>query len=1054
MFAAFSPTRRMFALRGELRLLLVAIGILLGVSAETEDHVQTLLPGQVVARELAAGETHTFRFELNAGEMLEATLEQQGVDLSITVLDPTGGSVLSIDSTPNPMLPERVLWIAQTRGTHSLRIAVVPERGGGRYRIVLVSPWLASPTDDSRVSAQRDYEHAITLRKEKENAGARSEALRRLEAARTAFHAAGDSRGEAEAMGQLSSVELDAGRAERALATAQGALVLQRELGNRPAEAANLQRIARAHRALGDPGRALVYASDAVRIAREIANAWAEAVYLNTVGTLCTRLGDAERAIEAFDMAVVQSRATGNRENEALSLMNRGIAYYRLGDYETAVESYQAALTLFQAATDAFNESVVYNNMGNVFVRTQNYHEAREVFVRYLAIAHERDPGGDDEARALNNLSTVSLRLGAPSEALEYARRSLDLKIRLADLRGQASALSNIGKGLHAVGRSEDAVASLREALRIIGRVGERYYEPDALLALAIVERDRGHLREALAAAERALKLTEDLRAAVTNPDLRASFIAAEEDKYGFYIELLMRRHEQEPRAGHDATALLTSERARARILLEALIEARADVRQGVEPSLLDRERALQKELNDAGDLLSRVLVREGATQDVAQARRAFEAKTEEYRQVQARIRRESPRYAALTQPVPASLEEIRRDVLDDETVLLEFYIGDERSFLWAVTRSDLVSQALPGRAQIEAAARRVHALLTERQRTRAPAAVKDADRRLESESMAMSRLLLAGIGPRLATDWKGKRLLVVASGALAYLPFGALPSPAAATSRPLLLDHEIVYTPSASVLVALRQERDRKPAAAGTMAVLADPVFEAADPRVHSNASAKAAPRPTPSTGLTRAMDSLGRQRFSRLPFSRQEADAIAAFVPRRELLRATDFEANRALVTERGLGDRRVVHFATHGLLNSEHPDLSGLVLSLVDETGAPHDGFLRMHEIYNLRLPADLVVLSACQTALGREIRGEGLMGLTRGFMYAGARRVVASLWQVDDESTAELMKRFYRGMLKEGRRPPDALRNAQLELSRDRRWSAPFHWAGFVLQGEWR
>ncbi|HET8648142.1 MAG TPA: CHAT domain-containing protein, partial [Vicinamibacteria bacterium] len=206
-------------------------------------------------------------------------------------------------------------------------------------------------------------------------------------------------------------------------------------------------------------------------------------------------------------------------------------------------------------------------------------------------------------------------------------------------------------------------------------------------------------------------------------------------------------------------------------------------------------------------------------------------------------------------------------------------------------------------------------------------------------------------------------------------------------------------------------------------------------------------------SVGLLRALDAAGG-RFSRLPFSRREAAEIARLLPRGSLLSATDFDADRALVTEGALRDRRLIHVATHGLLNTEHPDLSGLVLSLVDSSGRAQDGFLRMQEIYNLRLDADLVVLSACQTALGREIRGEGLVGLTRGFLYAGARAVVATLWQVDDESTAELMKRFYRGLLKENRRPAEALRQAQLEISRSRRWSAPFYWAGFVLQGEWR
>jgi CHAT domain-containing protein len=204
----------------------------------------------------------------------------------------------------------------------------------------------------------------------------------------------------------------------------------------------------------------------------------------------------------------------------------------------------------------------------------------------------------------------------------------------------------------------------------------------------------------------------------------------------------------------------------------------------------------------------------------------------------------------------------------------------------------------------------------------------------------------------------------------------------------------------------------------------------------------------------LLRSAKSFNRAGFSRLPFSREEADRVAELVPKNSLLKAVDFQAARALATSGELGRYRIVHFATHGLLNSEHPELSGLVLSLVDDDGKTRDGFLRMHEIFNLQLPADLVVLSACQTALGKEIKGEGLIGLTRGFLYAGAGRVVASLWQVDDLATAELMKRFYRGMLKDGMRPAAALRAAQLELMKQKRWAAPYFWAAFTMQGEWR
>jgi len=235
---------------------------------------------------------------------------------------------------------------------------------------------------------------------------------------------------------------------------------------------------------------------------------------------------------------------------------------------------------------------------------------------------------------------------------------------------------------------------------------------------------------------------------------------------------------------------------------------------------------------------------------------------------------------------------------------------------------------------------------------------------------------------------------------------------------------------------------------------VLADPVFEPGDPRV-KGAAATGAPvdrRLERAASETGAMDE--QLRLPRLPFTRQEAEGTLALTRAGQGMKALDFQANLATATSAELSRYRIVHFATHGLLNTEHPALSGLVLSLVDERGRPQDGFLNLPDVYNLNLPAELVVLSACQTGLGKEIRGEGLVGLTRGFMYAGARRVVASLWKVDDVATAVLMERFYKGMLMENLRPAAALRRAQVEMWKQRRWASPYYWAAFTLQGEWK
>jgi CHAT domain-containing protein len=165
-------------------------------------------------------------------------------------------------------------------------------------------------------------------------------------------------------------------------------------------------------------------------------------------------------------------------------------------------------------------------------------------------------------------------------------------------------------------------------------------------------------------------------------------------------------------------------------------------------------------------------------------------------------------------------------------------------------------------------------------------------------------------------------------------------------------------------------------------------------------------------------------------------------------------DFAASREAVLSGFLHRFRFIHFATHAVLDTAYPELSGLVLSLVDREGRPQNGFLRAHEISDLDLAADLVVLSACRTALGEEIRGEGLVGLTRAFVEAGAERVLVSLWQVDDRATAEIMRHMYREMVQEGLPPAAALRRSQLTLWRETDWRAPYYWAGFVVQGDWR
>jgi CHAT domain-containing protein len=260
------------------------------------------------------------------------------------------------------------------------------------------------------------------------------------------------------------------------------------------------------------------------------------------------------------------------------------------------------------------------------------------------------------------------------------------------------------------------------------------------------------------------------------------------------------------------------------------------------------------------------------------------------------------------------------------------------------------------------------------------------------------------------------------------------------------------VNLPSASTLAVLRRELKGRSPAPKTVAVIADPVFSRDDDRFGTSQPQQNTSTTNPSEAKRSASD-IGVI-LDRLKYSRQEAEQILALVPAtsgRE--QALDFAASRATATSPNLAQYRMVHFATHGLLNNVHPELSGVVLSLFNQNGEDQDGFLRLHDIYNLNLPAELVVLSACETGLGKDVQGEGLVGLTRGFMYAGAKRVVVSLWNVNDSATAELMTKFYQQMLEKGVNPVAALRAAQLEMLKTQAWKAPYYWAAFVVQGEY-
>ncbi len=406
--------------------------------------------------------------------------------------------------------------------------------------------------------------------------------------------------------------------------------------------------------------------------------------------------------------------------------------------------------------------------------------KALETFIQSLAIRREvRDLNG--EGVTLNNIGGVYDQLGDKQKALDYYEQALQLRRALNDRSGQASTLRNIGSVRLSLGEREAALDAFDQSLRLSRTVGDREGEASALKGMAQAARDSGDLTEALGKIEAALKIVESLRTKIDEGGLRASYLGATQGYYKFCIDLLMRLHRLDPSKDYAVAAFQTSERSRARALIETLAEARADIRNGIDPALLANERALQKSLESKTDRLIRLLGGKHTKEQAATASNEIESLEIEYQRLESQIRSASPRYAALTHPQPLGLAEIHRQALDDDALLLEYALGEERSYLWVVTKTSITSHELPPRKEIEETANRVRGLLTARNRTvkfeaadEKRARIAQADVDYPKAAAALSRMLLGPVADQL----EKKRLLIVAEGALQYTPFAALPAP------------------------------------------------------------------------------------------------------------------------------------------------------------------------------------------------------------------------------------------------------------------------------------
>jgi CHAT domain-containing protein/uncharacterized protein HemY len=1000
---------------------------------------------------------------------------------------------------------KQLVFVADVAGSYQLQVRGVTLYGHvahGRYQLSLAQLRAATPPDRQRVAAQAAFNEGERLRGAETEAGWR-DALNRYAEARELWRAAADlvqealavtrvgdgyaflnqlpqaeaqyqqaleilralqpnalNKGQREALllAQLSSVQRQLGELNPAEESARAALALSRGVADEQAEAAALRQLAELKRSAGETREALRLYQQASTYFQDGGDWRAQAQALNEAGFALYQLGETQEALNHLTRAWALQHFIKDARAEAVTLNDLGVVCFALGERQSALRYFGRAAELSQGLKENQRLAVALSNLGRVYHALGDWSQALAQSRRAWELRHA---AGDrlGEANVLVSLGRTHFALKEYEQAQRVFSEALALYRAMREVRGEASTLIRLGEVDFVSQRRNEAVACFNEALQL-GRAGaDHQTEAEALYQLARVDCAQRELPAAQQRLATALELVESLRDQVGATELRESFFETVQGYYQLYNHVLMQQHKAQPQAGYDALAFTISERKRARSML---------------------------------DLLS-------------------------------------------PQPTPnarlLTLAELQHRILKPGTLLLEYALGEQASYLWVVSHEALHSYELPPRAVIETAAKRVYRLLSE-QADEAGSARKVSWQEFGDAARPLSEMLLGSVAPLLA----GQRLWIVADGVLHLLPFGALPLPRAAqfepgvtdtspinwpnfpvspefgaagqrkpetrniertrapqsesaaklkppsavlpisaqaaeaANWPLLLEHEIANCPSAQTLALLQQRDAARPAAPHALAIFADPVFGKYDDRVQLSAQAATAKlRPAVSASAKpireraapiTVAELLAREEQERVPvllprlsFAREEAEAIVKIAAPQGVLKAFDFQASLARALSPELSQYRIVHFATHSRFSNEEPEASGLYFSLLNERGEPTRGLLRVNELSELKLNAELVVLSACETGLGKQVGGEGLVGLTRGLMAAGAKRVVASLWKVNDAATAVLMQRFYAALLGEQKlSPAAALRQAQLSLWQEAQWQSPYFWAAFVIQGE--
>jgi CHAT domain-containing protein/tetratricopeptide (TPR) repeat protein len=838
---------------------------------------------------------------------------------------------------------------------------------------------------------------------------------------------------------------------DESIAASQRAIALYRETGDLYWQGIVLGNLADTYREVGDSGKALKAAKEALRLAQQLSDDYGVAYTQATIGEIYQGRGQYQQAIDAYDAALNTANIVHYPQVEGEVWSDMGQIYSQLGDWERAKNAYARALPILQKDGDGINEIEVLGHLGELALHASHPQQAQQYFREGLTRAEGQKLVREETFLEID-MARTCMQIHCTEDPLTTLSQALDAAHNIHQMDGEAGIDAAIG----------DVRASRHDdsgAMHAYAQSATLWQQIPNSSELAAVEADmarldvrRGRLETARLEIDKALRAIESSRANIDSDRLRTSYFTSKHSYYALDVDILMQLDRVSPHHGYAEQAWVVAERARARTLLDELQEGG-----GIDDSnrqFQQKSAALELKLHHAEEQLSRLGPTPSDIVQAEQLQRNIHDMLLQADELEARIRASNPAYHALLEESQMSPAALGPNVLNDETALVEYWLGNVHSYLWVVTTAGVQSFRLPDRSTLDNLVHSYQQSMLERDRFVAgedmqarQLRIEQSDAQLSAQSQRLATILLPVRFPPHV-----HRLLIVADGGLLSMPFASLelPRPHTGAFKYLIEQYDLAYEPSAftaATLLAKRTQYSDRP----RIAIFADPVYSRTDARVGSRDEKPAVHVPQAPVLRQASMESLSE--LPRLAGSRKEATAITRIAGTSNTSLFLGFDASPRKVEGTDWKSYAVAHFAAHAIVDTEHPEFSGIVLSMVHPNGSPADGVLWLHDIYRLDMPVSLVALSGCETADGKSIPGEGINGLARAFLYAGAHSVIGTLWDAEDSSSNELMKGFYQAFLTQHLAAAAALRAAQLRVLSDADHRAPYYWAGFVLEGDW-